>query len=485
MIELPRKGNSKEDTLGEMKALRDKDANWKEGKTWSLVFFAGNEIVDLLQDAYGLFFSENGLNPTAFPSLRKFETEVVSMTAHLLGGDQEVSGNMTSGGTESILMAVKTAREWAKKNMPKVKEPEILLPTTAHPAFDKAAHYFSLKTVHIPVKEDFCADVEAMKAAVNENTILMVGSAPSYPHGVVDSISELAEIAQEKNILFHVDACVGGFMLPFVRDLGYDIPAFDFQVPGVTSLSVDLHKYAYAAKGASVILYRNANLRKHQFFVYTDWPGGIYASPTMVGTRPGGAIAAAWSIMNYLGYEGYLEIARRVMETRDKLKERINAIEGVEVLGDPHMSILAIGSQKEDIYIIADAMTKRGWHPDRQQFPASMHLTITAAHSEEGVVDAFIQDLEEAVEEARKAKWDKISSSVAVSVAKGAAKVLPKKVMSQVTQLSSPSPTGGKMPEKTAAMYGLIGSLPNRGDVESVILNFLDKIYSIEKEEKE
>ncbi len=483
MIGLPRKGNSKEDTLNEMKALRDKDANWKDGKTWSLVFFAGNEIVELLQDAYGLFFSENGLNPTAFPSLRKFETEVVSMTAHLLGGDEKVSGNMTSGGTESILMAVKTAREWAKENMPKVKEPEILLPTTAHPAFDKAAHYFSLKAVHVPVKEDFRADVAAMKAAINENTILMVGSAPSYPHGVVDSISELASIAKERNILFHVDACVGGFMLPFVRELGYDIPAFDFQVPGVTSLSVDLHKYAYAAKGASVVLYQNSALRKHQFFVYTDWPGGIYASPTMVGTRPGGAIAAAWSIMNYLGHEGYLEIARRVMDTTDKLKKGINSIEGIEVLGQPDMSILAIGSQKDDIYIVADAMTKRGWHPDRQQFPPSMHLTVTAAHSGEGVVDAFLKDLEEAVEEAGKAKWDKISSSVAVSVAKGAAKVLPKKVMSQVTQLSSPAPVGGKMPEKTAAMYGLIGSLPNRGDVEDVILNFLDKIYSVEKKE--
>ena len=288
MLRLPKKGVASDMVLERMKALREQDANWHGGKTWSLVYHAGDQVTELLKEAYIMFFSENGLNPMAFPSLNTFEAEVVAMTGALLGGDAETAGNMTSGGTESILMAVKTAREWAKARRPGLGVPEMILPATAHPAFDKAAHYFGVKSVRIPILEDFRADVAAARAAISDTTILIVGSAPSYPQGVVDPIAELAQIAQEHDLLFHVDACVGGFMLPFVRRLGYPVPDFDFSVPGVTSISVDLHKYAYAAKGASVILYRNKALRRHQFFVQTDWSGGIYASPTMTGTRPGG-----------------------------------------------------------------------------------------------------------------------------------------------------------------------------------------------------
>jgi len=350
IITLPTKRIPAENVLATMRQIREHDAKWQEGKVWSLVFHAGDKVTELLKEAYTTFFSENGLNPMAFPSLKKFEAEVVTMTASLLGGDDETAGNMTSGGTESILMAVKTARDWARARNPANIAPEMILPTTAHPAFEKAAHYFSVKPVHIPVRSDFRADVAAARDAITPNTILLVGSAPSYPHGIIDPIAELAQIAQENDILFHVDACVGGFMLPFVRKLGYPVPDFDFHVPGVTSISVDLHKYAYAAKGASVILYKDRALRRHQFFVYSDWPGGIYPSPTMAGTRPGGAIAAAWAIMNHLGEEGYLEIADAVMKTATKLKDGINAIEGVQVLGEPMMSILAIGSDRLNVY---------------------------------------------------------------------------------------------------------------------------------------
>jgi sphinganine-1-phosphate aldolase len=245
---LPENGRSKEDVLKAMQAVREKDVKWQQGKAFSLVFYAGDQVADLLKEAYTLFFSENGLNPMAFPSLRKFETEVVAMSADLLGGDAQVCGNMTSGGTESILMAVKTAREWARTNKPEVSLPEMILPATAHPAFHKAAHYFGVKTVTIPVRPEFRADVEAARAAVNASTVLMVGSAPSYPQGVVDPIPELASIAREAGILMHVDACVGGFFLPFIRKLGYPVPEFDFGVPGVTSISADLHKYAYGQR---------------------------------------------------------------------------------------------------------------------------------------------------------------------------------------------------------------------------------------------
>lgn len=266
-LPFPKRGLPRDEVLAFMRAARDRDVQWQRGRVFGLVYHVNDEIDDLLKEASNLFFSENGLNPTAFPSLRKFETEIVAMTASLLGGDASAAGNITSGGTESLLCAVKTARDWARVNRPDVSAPEILMPVTAHPAFEKGAEYFGLRVMKTPVRADFRADVEATRAAITPNTILMIGSAPSYPHGVVDPIRELAALAQERGILFHVDACVGGFVLPFVKKLGYEIPDFDFSVAGVTSISADLHKYGYAAKGASVILYKSAALRRHQMFV--------------------------------------------------------------------------------------------------------------------------------------------------------------------------------------------------------------------------
>ena len=230
-----------------------------------------------------------------------------------------------------------------------------------------------------------------MEAAITPNTIMLVGSAPSYPQGVVDPIAELAQVALRRDVLLHVDACVGGMMLPFVRKLGYPIPDFDFALPGVTSMSCDLHKYGYAAKGASVILYRNSALRRHMFFSYINWAGGVYVSPTMTGTRPGGPIAAAWAIMNFLGEEGYLKLADVVMQTVRKIREGIAVLPDVRVLGNPDMSVLSIGSDKWDVYQIGDELTARGWHLDRQQFPPTLHMTIVPAHAL--VADQFLIDL--------------------------------------------------------------------------------------------
>ena len=481
MISLPAQKTPAEAVLDKMRKLREHDARWQEGKTWSLVYHVDDDVTEFLKEAYTLFFSENGLNPMAFPSLKRFEAEVVTMTASLLGGDEGTAGSMTSGGTESILMAVKTAREWARARNPAVKTPEMILPVTAHPAFEKAAHYFSVKPVHIPVGLDYRADVETARSAITSNTVLIVGSAPAYPHGVVDPIADLAGIAQANDILFHVDACVGGFMLPFVRKLGYPVPAFDFRVPGVTSISVDLHKYAYAAKGASVILYRTRALRRHQFFAYTDWPGGIYASPTMAGTRPGGTIAAAWAILNHLGEEGYLAIADTVMKTVLALREGIEAIDGIHILGDPAMSILAIGSDRLNVYEIADELSLRGWHLDRQQFPPSLHLTVTPAHAQ--VVDLFLYDLKQAVSQVKKASFAKLSNAFKVGIVRAAAKVLPTGVMSSLTARSS-SMTGLKgaaVPKRSAAMYGMMASLPNRGDLDELVLDVLEQMTVLEE----
>jgi glutamate/tyrosine decarboxylase-like PLP-dependent enzyme len=468
----PTHGIPQPELLAAMQTARQHDIPWQQGKAFSLVFLAGEDVAAVAKDAYSLYFSENGLNPSAFPSLRRFETEVIGMAAGLLGGDENTVGNMTSGGTESILMAVKTARDWARANRPHIRRPEIVLPRSAHPAFDKAADYFGLKIVHTPTRPDSRANVTAMRQAIGPETVLLVGSAPSYPHGVVDPVAEIAALAQEHGCLCHVDACVGGFLLPFARRLGYPIPAFDFSVPGVTSLSADLHKYGYAAKGASLILYRAAELRRHQLTAYTNWPGGIYASPTMLGTRPGGAIAAAWAVIHYLGEDGYLRLTKTTMETAARLRAGIDAIPGLHVLSDPDMSVMAIASGTLNVYELADEMTARGWHLDRQQFPPSLHLTVHPGHAP--VVDAFLADLAASAGQAgrfslRRGSWSLLQRLLAFFL-----RLLPDRWVSHLTARAGRLLGGGGLPGRSAPMYGMMGELPNRGDLRELVLDLVD-----------
>lgn len=431
MIRLPKNSQTRDVVLDALEKARASDASWRGGRTFSLVYWAGDDVLELLQSAFLKYFSENALNPMAFPSLRRFESEVVAMSGALLGHD-DAAGAMTSGGTESILMAVKTARDWARENKPDVRAPEMVVPLSVHPAFEKAAHYFGLRVVHAPLDESFRVSAAAMRELVTNDTILVVGSAPSYPQGVVDPIEDIAAIAQERGILCHVDACVGGFMLPFAKKLGRKIPPFDFSVPGVTSMSADLHKYGWAAKGASVVLYRTRELRRHQFVVYTDWPGGLYGSPSAPGTRPGGPIAAAWAVMNYLGEEGYLRAAKTTLDTTDAILANLRAIPELRVLGDPAMSVFSFDSPTLDIYAIGDAMQSRGWHLDRQQRPPSLHMTITPKH----------EKLVGEIDEALRASVDEVKS--------------------------------GRAAEGSAAMYGMLGSLPDRSAVRDIVLEVLD-----------
>lgn len=432
----PRHGMDKSAVLEALRDAATGDADWRGGQTFSLVYFADDEILDLLKEAYALFFSTNALSPFAFPSLRRFEEEVVQMATDLLGGGPEAVGTMTSGGTESILMAVKAARDRARALHPEITRPQMILPITVHPAFEKAAHYFDVEPVHIPVRDDFRADPEAARAALTDRTILMVGSAPAYPHGVIDPIEELAGIASEREVPFHVDACLGGYLLPFLRRLGRPIPPFDLSVPGVTSLSADLHKYGFAARPASTILYRSEDYRKHQFFAYTEWPGGLYGSPSMVGSRPGGAIAAAWAVLNYLGEEGYLGIARAILEATDALRAGIEKTPGLHLLGDPDASILAFTSDELDIYAIGDAMSERGWKLDAQQLPPALHLMVTPAHRP--VVDRFVSDLREITTKARRGEIQ---------------------------------PSSG-----TSVMYGMAGGMPDKGPLREMILQMMAEL---------
>lgn len=478
-LPFPTHKKSKEEILNAMRDARDHDVQWQKGRAFSLVYRASNDVDELLKEASLLFFSENGLNPSAFPSLRKFETEILAMTASLLG-DENAVGAVTSGGTESLLMAVKTARDWARKHHPQIKQPEMILPDSVHPAFEKAAEYFDVKAVRTPLMSDSRADAEAMRKAITPNTILMIGSAPSYPHGVVDPIAEMAKIAQQNNILFHVDACVGGFMLPFVRKLGYPVPDFDLSVSGVTSISADLHKYGYAAKGASVILYKTPELRRHQMFVSTNWAGGIYPSLSMAGTRPASPIAAAWAVLNYLGEAGYLELNDAVMKAVKRLQSGINAIQGIKVISNPEMSVFAIGSDELDVYAIADKLTQKGWHLDRQQFPSSLHMTVQYGHV--NIVDEFLSDLAESVKDVRKPSIEKTFNAWLVAIANFLIRILPEAwVTALMEKASGLLGGGGGLPSKMAPMYGLMGSLPNRGDLKEMILDLLDGMTRYKK----
>jgi sphinganine-1-phosphate aldolase len=471
----PEKGMDKTAIFEELKIMKRDDADWKAGRNFAYVYFAGDEILNTVKEAFSMFFSENALNPTAFPSLRKMEAEVIAMCANLLGGNDQVTGSLTSGGTESILMAVKTARAWGK-NIRKIDHPEIILPSTAHPAFHKACYYFGLKAVVIPVGTDYRVQPKAMEAAITENTVLLVASAPSYPQGVIDPIKEVADIAKSKNLLFHVDACVGGFFLPFLKKINPALPAFDFSIDGVTSISADIHKYGYAAKGASVVLYKNSALRKLQFYVYTEWSGGIYGSPAISGTRPGGAIAGAWTALKFIGMDGYIQLVQRTMAVREKLLEAIQEIPDLKILGKPDMSILCLGSDTVDIYEIGDELAVMGWLIDRQQNPASLHLTLTPAH--EKSADAFVMDLNKAVQKAKKISLSKLSNKLQVQTVKGLSKVLSEAAFEKFQKFAAKySEVGGK---RSAAMYGMMGDLQASGNLDEMILEFLDKLMSEE-----
>jgi glutamate/tyrosine decarboxylase-like PLP-dependent enzyme len=394
-MELPKHGTAPEEIIARMRERKAIDADWQGGRTWSLIYPAGDEVDEMLRRANELYVHENALNPFRFPSLRQMEEDVVSMTAGLLRAGDESGGAMTSGGTESILLGVLTARERARAERG-VERPEMVVPYSAHPAFAKAAKYLGLELKAVPLDGDRRADVDAAARLVTENTALIAGSAPNYPFGVVDPIPELAALAAERGISFHTDACLGGFLLPFLERLGEPVPPFDFRVPGVTTISADVHKYGYCTKGASVITHREkSSLHQYQLFVYDQWPGGLYGSFAMAGARPAAPIAASWAVMNFLGEEGYLKLAATLRDTYRKIRRGIEAIPELRIWGDPVMSVMCFGSDEIDIAAVADVMDERGWHLDRQRPPDALHLMVSPLHAK--VADAFLEDLRYAV----------------------------------------------------------------------------------------
>ncbi len=410
-MKIPPKGLPKEEIFKILQSYKGEDLDWKSGRVLGFIYDPGKKVHDVTHEAYTMYLTENALDPLSFPSLLRLENEVVRMTANLLGCDNKVVGNFTSGGTESLILAVKTARDYSRAVKPHITEPELVLPITAHSSFFKACHYLGIKPVVTRVHDDsFGADVDAMRKAITDNTILLVASAPGYAHGVVDPVPEIAALALEKDLLCHVDACVGGIHLSYMRKLGYDVPDFGLNVPGVTSLSVDLHKYGYAAKGASIILHKNKELRKYQIWGCSRWTGYPVINPAITSAKSGGPMAAAWAVLNYMGDDGYMEIVQEVMQATKLMIEGVNRIDGLRVLGNPDMCMFALASttDKINVYHLAEEMKKTGWYLQpqfaRENSPSNLHISLNRSTVPQA--EAFLKDFEATVEEIRNREVD-------------------------------------------------------------------------------
>lgn len=438
---LPQRGRKPAELLEEMERLAKQEIRrWREGYASGAVYHGDEEWIDFLNQVYSLYSQVNPLHADLWPSAAKFEAEVVAMTASMLGAgpDDEICGTVTSGGTESILLAMLAYREWAREQKG-IYHPQVIAPETAHVAFDKAAHYFGIQMIRTPVGSDFRADVRAIERAITRNTVAIVGSAPTFPHGVIDPIAEMSELARSHGIGFHTDACLGGFVLPWAEKLGYSVTPFDFRLPGVTSISADTHKYGYAAKGTSVVLYRSRELRRYQYFTAVDWPGGLYLSPTLAGSRPGGLSAVCWAALVAMGEEGYLEATRRILETAAFIKRGITSIPHLQILGDP-LWIIAFTSSTLDIYRIMDAMAQRGWNLNPLQKPPAIHLAVTLRHTQPGIAERFLEDLQAAVDYVQTHPQEK-----------------------------------GQM----APVYGMAATFPMRGAIHELLRHYLDLLYKV------
>ncbi len=441
--ELPTAPRSRDEILADIAAIAAvEEADWSEGRASGAVYHGDADHIDFLNQVYALQSQSNPLHIDLWPSGMKFEAEVVAMTAGMLGAAEtadEIVGTVTSGGTESIIMAMKTYRDRAG-----IAQPEMVLPDSAHVAFDKAAQYFGYRQVRVPVGADYAADVDAMAHAISKRTVVVVGSAPGFPHGIVDPIPELSDMARERGIGFHTDACLGGFVLPWAEQLGYDVPRFDFRLPGVTSMSADTHKYGYAAKGTSVVLYRGRELRRHQYYVATEWPGGLYFSPTIAGSRPGALLASAWAAMLSMGEEGYQKAAAAILATGAEVRDGVNAIPELRVLGDP-LWVVAFASDEVNMYEVMARMAERGWSLNGLHHPEAVHLAVTLRHTQDGVADTFLQDLRAAVE---------------------------------ATKATGLEPHTGSAP-----MYGMAATFPARGAVAELLRRYIDRLYEVTRKD--
>ncbi|KAM4030547.1 sphingosine-1-phosphate lyase 1 [Anomaloglossus baeobatrachus] len=439
---LPRNGLKQDKVMEKLKEYSTLgEVSWEKGKVSGTVYSGDERLTQLLVKVYGEFAWSNPLHPDVFPGVRKMEAEIVRMACNLFNGGPETCGAMTSGGTESILMACKAYRDLAYEKG--IKYPEIVAPVSAHAAFDKAASYFGMKMVHIPLdKKTMRVDVKAMRRAISKNTAMLVCSAPQFPHGIIDPVEEVAKLAVKYNIPFHVDACLGGFLIVFMKKAGFPLRPFDFRVKGVTSISADTHKYGYAPKGSSVILYSHKDYRQYQFFVTSDWPGGLYASPSIAGSRPGGIVAGCWATMMHIGEDGYIEATKNIISNARFIIKELQKMKEIFIFGNPEVSVIAIGSKVFDIYRLSNSLTAKGWNLNTLQFPPSIHICLTLLHTKPGVAQLFVKDVQES--------------------------------LSVIMEDPGAKTTGA------GAIYGMAQTIPDRSLITEISKAFLDCLYLTE-----
>ena len=475
-MHIPARGRTKEEILQTLEAYGQGDLPWDSGRVMAYVYDPGKETSDVARSAYMMYLTQNALDPTTYPSVMRLEREVVRMIINLLRGDESVVGNMTSGGTESILLAVKTARDWSRAQRPDIKVPEMILPRTAHAAFHKAAAYFDVKPVIAGFDATtYKADVDAMRRAVNKNTILLVGSAPGYAQGVIDPIEEIGALAQERGLLFHVDACVGGIHLSIMRKMGYPLPSFDFTVPGVTSISADMHKYGYAPKNASVVMCRTKELRKHQ--IYSCRHTTIYAliNPTILSTKSGGPMAASWATLNFLGEDGYAGIVKAAMDATERLLEGISAMPDLRILGKPDMCMFSMASDTVNVFQVADEMRDRGWYVQPQfstdLSPPNLHITVN--HSSVALVDEFLDALRDSVEAVKKSGVTLDPTVIKSQLDQMLGNLTPDGLQ-QILAMAGIS--GTKLPDHTALINTVLDNMPD-AVVEDLLTGYINDLF--------
>lgn len=396
---LPSKGMEKEELLKLMDQRKEQDTkNWINGKITGAVYHGGQEHYDFVGQVFSRWAFCNPLHPDLHPALRQMDSEVVQMVINMYHGGPDACGSFTTGGTESILMAMKAHRDWGEEAKG-ITEPNIVICTTAHAAFDKAGKYFKIQVRKARPDGDMAVDLKHMKQLIDRNTVAIVGSCCQYCHGTIDPIQEMGKIALKKNIGLHVDCCLGGFLVPFMEKAGYPLPPFDFRVPGVTSISCDPHKYGFAPKGSSVVMFSNKELRRYMYCYLTDWSGGIYATPTMVGSRPGGPVAATWAAMRRFGEDGYVQTTREIVGATRTIAEGLKQIDDLRLVGRPEVCVVAFDTKKAagfSCYAVADCLKQlSGWELATCQNPPSVHLALTlltAKHAE-----SFVKDVKAAV----------------------------------------------------------------------------------------
>ncbi len=436
---LPAKGLSMDSVMDEINKLEQMATiDWKTGLVSGAMYNCSDDLTRLTTQVYGRCAWSNPLHADLFPHIRQMEAEVVQWTLDLFHGGPLSCGTMTTGGTESILLAMRAYRQIGYEKG--IEYPEIVLSVSAHCAFDKAAEYFRMKLTHVPVDPvTRMVDLVAMKRAISPSTVVLVASAPHFPHGIVDPIQEVAKLGLRYKVGVHVDSCLGGFVVPFMEEAGFEMDPFDFRVEGVTSISADTHKYGFAPKGTSVIMYSSKSIRRMQYFVASDWTGGVYATPSICGSRAGSLIAATWATLLYMGRNGYVESTKKIVTTTQKIAAELSKVPGVYVLGSPKVNVVGVASKEFDIFRVYEKLIERGWHINGLQFPSSIHLCVTMLHTKDGVADKFVRDVSE--------------------------------VVAQVA--SDPKAACGGV----GAMYGVSQTIPDRSVINEIAEGFIDILY--------